>query len=89
MAKTAKTAEPTITRDLAPERTDCPHCGHPARADYTNRRTVHTLSGVTRLNLLVRRCHSAVCPAYKKPYRPEAEGSLALPRLFSWACPSV
>ena len=80
MAKTAKTAEPSITRDLAPERTACPHCGHPARADYTNRRTVHTLSGVTRLNLLVRRCHSAVCPAYKKPYRPEAEGSVALPR---------
>ena len=80
MAKTAKTAEPAITRDLAPERTACPHCGHPARADYANRRTVHTLAGVTRLNLTIRRCHSAVCPAYKKPYRPEAEGSLALPR---------
>jgi len=79
MAKKAKTGEPTITRDLTPERTDCPHGGHPARADYTNRRTVHTLSGVTRLNLLVRRCHSAVCPAYK-PYRPEAEGAVALPR---------
>jgi len=38
----AKTAEPSITRDLTPERTACPHCGHPARADYTNRRTVHT-----------------------------------------------
>ena len=80
MAKMAKTAEPSITRDLAPERTACRHCGHPARADYTNHRTVHTLSGVTRLNLLVRRCHSVVCPAYKKPYRPEAEGAVALPR---------
>lgn len=80
MAKKAKSAEPTITRDMVPERTDCPHCGHAARADYANRRTVHTLAGVTRLNLTIRRCHRLVCPAYKKPYRPEAEGSVALPR---------
>ena len=80
MAKKAKTAEPTITRDLTPERTDGPHCGHPARADSANRRTVHTLSGVTRLNLTIRRCHRSACSAYKKPYRPEAEGSVALPR---------
>jgi transposase-like protein len=80
MAKKAKTAEPSITRDLAPERTACPHCGHPARADYANRRTVHTLAGVTRLNLTIRRCHRSACSAYKKPYRPEAEGAVALPR---------
>ncbi len=80
MAKKAKTAEPTITRDLTPERTDCPHCGRPARADYANRRTVHTLAGVTRLNLTIRRCHHSACSVYKKPYRPEAEGSVALPR---------
>ena len=80
MSKTAKTAVPTITRDLTPERTDCPHCGRPARADYANHRTVHTLAGVTRLNLTVRRCHAAACPAYKRPYRPEAEGAVALPR---------
>ena len=80
MSKTAKTATPTITRDLTPERTDCPHCGRHARADYANRRTVHTLAGVTRLTLTVRRCHAAACPAYKRPYRPEAEGAVALPR---------
>jgi len=78
--KTAKTAEPTITHDLTPDRTDCPHCGRPMTADYANRRTVHTLSGVTRLNLTIRRCHHAACAAHKKPYRPEAEGSFALPR---------
>jgi hypothetical protein len=78
--KTAKTAEPTITHDLTPDRTDCPHCGWPMTADYANRRTVHTLSGVTRLHLTIRRCHNAACAAHKKPYRPEAEGSLALPR---------
>ena len=80
MSKTAKSAEPTITRDLTPERTECPHCGGPMTADYANRRRVHTLAGVTRLNLTIRRCHAATCAAHKKPYRPEAEGALALPR---------
>jgi hypothetical protein len=78
--KKAKAAEPTITRDLAPERTDCPHCGRPMWADYANRRTVHTLAGVTRLDLTIRRCRNADCAGYKKPYRPEAEGAVALPR---------
>jgi Transposase, Mutator family len=80
MAKKAKAFEPTITRDLTPERTDCPHCGRPTRADYTNRRTLHTLAGVTQLNLTIRRCHHPGCPADNRPYRPEAEGALALPR---------
>jgi MULE transposase domain len=80
MAKKAKTAEPTITRALTPERTDCPHCGKATRADYANHRTLHTLAGVTRLNLTIRRCHHSACPAHKRPYRPEAEGSFALPR---------
>jgi hypothetical protein len=78
--KTAKSAEPTITRDLTPDRTACPHCGRPMTADYANRRTVHTLAGVTRLNLTIRRCHNSACAAHKKPYRPEAEGAVALPR---------
>jgi hypothetical protein len=50
------------------------------RADYTNFRTITTLSGVTRLNLTIRRCRNDQCRAYKKPYRPEAEGRFALPR---------
>lgn len=79
MAKKAKTIVPTITRDLAPERTLCPHCEHPIRADYANHRTIHTLDGVTRLNLTIRRCHHVPCSAYKRPYRPEAEGGVALP----------
>ena len=78
--KTAKQAPPTIVRDLTPERSACPLCGGPMTADYTNRRTVHTLAGVTRLNLTVRRCHAPTCPALKRPYRPEAEGAVALPR---------
>jgi hypothetical protein len=79
MARTASRPEPTITRDLHPERVTCPHCGTRMRADYANRRTVATLAGLTRLRLLIRRCHHAGCAAHKKPYRPEAEGGLALP----------
>jgi hypothetical protein len=79
MGKTAKGLEPTTTRDLAPRRTNCPRCGQHMRADYTNRRTITTLAGVTRLNLTIRRCRNAECTAHKKPYRPEAEGHFALP----------
>ena len=78
--KTAKPAEPTITRALTPERTACPHCGRPMWADYVARRTLHTLAGVTRLRLTVRRCRTTGCAGYKRPYRPEAEGAFALPR---------
>jgi len=79
MAKTASRPEPTTTHELRPERTACPDCGRPMRADYANRRTVTTLAGVTRLTLTVRRCRQAGCPAFKRPYRPEAEGRFALP----------
>ena len=78
--KTAKVAEPTVTHDLTPTRTDCAHCGRPMWADYANHRTLHTLLGVTRLNMTIRRCRHAACAGYKKPYRPEAEGAFALPR---------
>ena len=80
MAKTAKLSQPTITHDLQPERTTCRRCGSHLRAEYTNHRTLHTLNGVTRLNLLVRRCRNEHCPVFKVPCRPEAEGSFALPR---------
>src|SRR5919108_1279543 len=80
MAKTASRPEPAITQDLSPLRTDCPGCGRLMWADYSNRRTVATLSGLTRLNLSIRRCPNPDCPAYRRPYRPEAEGRLALPR---------
>jgi len=79
MAKTAK-PDPAIYHDLRPERTACPDCERPMRADYTNRRTVATLAGLTGLTLTIRRCPHRGCPAYKRPYRPEAEGRYALPR---------
>jgi hypothetical protein len=79
MGKTAKQLEPTVTHDLSPRVSNCPHCGRHMRADYTNRRTLTTLTGVARLNLTIRRCRNPGCAAHKKPYRPEAEGRFALP----------
>jgi hypothetical protein len=80
MAKKMPRPEPTLTHDLRPLRSDCPHCGRLMWADYSNRRTVATLAGLTRLNLSIRRCPNPGCPAYRRAYRPEAEGRLALPR---------
>jgi transposase-like protein len=48
-------------------------------ADYAARRTVATLEGVVRLVLTVRRCRNQTCLAFHRPYRPEAEGHIALP----------
>jgi transposase-like protein len=79
MAKKTPRPEPSLTQDLSPLSTDCPHCGKLTWADYENRRTVATLAGLTRLNLTVRRCHNPECSAHLRPYRPEAEGKIALP----------
>ena len=80
MARKAARPEPTSTEHLRPLRTDCPACGKPMWADYSNRRTVATLEGLVRLVLHVRRCHNPDCPRDSKPYRPEQEGRYALPQ---------
>jgi hypothetical protein len=49
-------------------------------AAYHNYRTLTTLEAVLRLTLQIRRCLNATCPQFRKPYRPEAEGRLALPK---------
>jgi hypothetical protein len=48
------------------------------RVRYENRRTVVTLSGAQRLCLKIRRCEQAGCARRDRPYRPEAEGKIAL-----------
>jgi hypothetical protein len=80
MARTAPRPEPTRTEHLHSLRIDCPACGSPLWADYSNRRTVTTLTGVVRLILHVRRCHHRDCPRRLAPYRPEPEGRYALPQ---------
>src|SRR4051812_49964119 len=50
------------------------------RIRYENRRTLVTLSGAVRLRLKIRRCEQLGCPRHHTPYRPEAEGGIALPQ---------
>ncbi|MFL4976649.1 MAG: ISNCY family transposase [Microvirga sp.] len=50
------------------------------RVRYQNRRRLETLSGSVRLRLKVRRCEREDCARRHKPYRPEAEGAIALPQ---------
>jgi hypothetical protein len=49
-------------------------------AAYHNYRTITTLEDVVHLTLQIRRCLNQACPQFRRPYRPEAEGRLALPR---------
>ncbi len=79
MARTQARA-PDRERVLRPARRLCPACGGAMRIRYENRRTLVTLSGIERLRLKIRRCEAPGCPRFHKPYRPEAEGALALPQ---------
>jgi hypothetical protein len=49
-------------------------------AAYHNYRTITTLEAVVHLTLQIRRCLNHTCPQFRRPYRPEAEGRLALPK---------
>ena len=65
---------------LVPARRLCASCGRVARIRYENRRTVVMLSGPVRLRLKIRRCDREGCARHHIPYRPEAEGAIALPQ---------
>ena len=80
MARKAPRPQPTRTEHLRPWYSHCPDCGLRLWADYRNRRTVATLTGLVGLLLDIRRCHNRACRRYCKPYRPEAEGFYALPQ---------
>jgi hypothetical protein len=78
MARTSHRERPAQETVLWPIQKDCPACGLPMRVRYENRRTVVTLSGTQRLCLKIRRCEQAGCARQDRPYRPEAEGKIAL-----------
>ena len=50
------------------------------RIRYENHRTLVTLTGSVRLRLKIRWCETIGCARFHRPYRPEAEGALALPQ---------
>jgi hypothetical protein len=80
MARTTPRPTPTTTQTLVPILRHCPCCGNTMWAAYHNYRTITTLEAVLRLTLQIRRCLNPHCSQVRKPYRPEAEGRLALPK---------
>ena len=80
MARISARTRPERERVLVAARQACPGCGGHMRLRYENRRTLVTLSGPVRLRLRIRRCEAPGCPRFHVPYRPEAEGALALPQ---------
>lgn len=80
MARRTRRPTSTAEQTLAPVATTCVACGHRRHLDSANGRTNTTLSGVTRYTLRIGRGRPAPCDPVTVPFRPEAEGRLALPR---------
>ena len=79
MARTSSRERPDREEVLWPMQKACPACGTPMRLRYDNARTLVTLAGPVRLRLKIRRCERDDCARHHRPYRPEAEGAMALP----------
>lgn len=80
MARTTSRPKASKEKTLYTRRKHCPSCGKTMWSAYVSRRTVSTLEGVYRIRLHVRRCQNRRCCQYHKPFRPEAEGRIALPQ---------
>lgn len=79
MARRRARPTPPEEQCLEASRTACAACGRKMWYGYSNFRTLVTLDGLVRLKLKIRQCRHAECSRYRRPYRPEAEGALALP----------
>src|SRR6201995_2029260 len=79
MARTSIRERPDREEVLWPVQKTCLACGHQMRLRYDNCRTLVTLAGPVRLRLKIQRCERADCSQRHRPYRPEAEGAMALP----------
>ena len=80
MARITSRPTPTTTQTLTPLLCQCATCDKPMWIAYHNYRTLTTLEAVVRLTLHIRRCLNPECTQVRKPYRPEQEGRLALPK---------
>jgi hypothetical protein len=69
----------TAERRLEPNRTRCWSCGGVLWVAYLNRRRLTFLDEVVPFTVVVRRCRAPSCARYRRAYRPEEEGALALP----------
>lgn len=78
MARISAREQPERECVLQPVQNLCPACGEFMRIRYENPRTLVTLAGPVRLRLKIRRCETEGCVRHHRPYRPEAEGAIAL-----------
>lgn len=79
MARKQRRPAPSTERVLETDQTSCRVCGQPLWVSYHKSRVIATLDGLCRVILKVRSCENPACSQYHHAYRPEAEGSLALP----------
>jgi hypothetical protein len=79
MARRRGRPRATAERRLEPNRARCWGCGGTLWVGYHSRRRLTLLDEVVQLTLVVRRCRTPSCVRYRRPYRPEEEGALALP----------
>src|SRR5438128_4164311 len=79
MARRSARAEAAHEVSLTPLKERCEQCGQFFWVAHHSHRTVAMLSGLWRLTLVVRQCVQPSCPRFHQPYRPEEEGSFALP----------
>jgi hypothetical protein len=79
MARRSPRPEATHHVVLRPTLERCECCGEALWVAHHKRRTVTTLQGVYDLRLVVRQCPNSQCQQYHRRYRPEEEGSWALP----------
>ncbi len=69
----------TAERRLEPNRRRCWSCGGSLWVAYHSRRRLTLLEEVVQYTVVVRRCRRPSCVRYRRAYRPEEEGALALP----------
>lgn len=80
MARNQRRPEAASELRLEPLHDLCGACGERSWVAYHGTRTVATLRGLVRLRLVVRRCLNRGCELHLLPYRPEEEGTFALPQ---------
>src|SRR3954470_10836760 len=79
MARRRGRPQATNERRLEPNRDRCWSCGGGLWVAYHNRRRLTFLDEVVQFTLVIRRCRTPSCARYRRAYRPEEEGALALP----------
>src|SRR3982751_4595540 len=79
MARRRRRPQATAERRLESNRERCWQCGGPLWVAYHSRRRLTLLDEVVQFTLVVRRCRAPSCVRYRRAYRPEEEGALALP----------